>query len=85
MLCAEDGRTKLQGAKGTAYKSKLPCTEDIYNSTYIIIIIMPIIISSSSNSSSSFPRLPTKPCALGSTQPLKMSTQKLLRVKAAGS
>jgi hypothetical protein len=32
-----------------------------------------------------FPKLPTEPCALGSTQPLKMSTRKLLGVKAAGA
>jgi hypothetical protein len=30
------------------------------------------------------PKLPTEPCALESTQPLKMSTRKLLGVKAAG-
>ena len=32
-----------------------------------------------------FPKLPTEPCALGSTQPLKMSTRILLGVKAVGA
>jgi hypothetical protein len=32
-----------------------------------------------------FPGLPTEPCALGSTQPLKMSTRIFLGVKAAGA
>jgi hypothetical protein len=31
------------------------------------------------------PELLTEPCALGSTQPLEMSTRILLRVKAAGA
>jgi hypothetical protein len=32
-----------------------------------------------------FPKVPTEPCALGSTQPLKMSTRILLGVKTAGA
>jgi hypothetical protein len=32
-----------------------------------------------------FSRLPTEPCALGSTQPLKMSTRIFLGVKAASA
>jgi hypothetical protein len=32
-----------------------------------------------------FPKLPTEPCALVSTQPLKMSTRILLGVKAVGA
>jgi hypothetical protein len=32
-----------------------------------------------------FPKLPTELCALGSTQPLKMSTRLLLEVKTAGA
>jgi hypothetical protein len=32
-----------------------------------------------------FTKLPTEPCALGSTQPLKMSTRILLGVKTAGA
>jgi hypothetical protein len=32
-----------------------------------------------------FPKLPTETCALGSTQPLKMSIRKLLGVKTAGA
>jgi hypothetical protein len=32
-----------------------------------------------------FPKVPTEPCALGSIQPLKMSTRKLLGVKTAGA
>jgi hypothetical protein len=32
-----------------------------------------------------FLKLPTEPCALGSTQPPKMSTRILLVVKAAGA
>jgi hypothetical protein len=39
-----------------------------------------IIISNTSSS-----RLTTEPCALGSTQPLKMSTRILLGVKPAGA
>ena len=32
-----------------------------------------------------FPKHPTSPCALGSTQPLKMSIRIFLEVKAAGA
>ena len=32
-----------------------------------------------------FLKLPTEPCALGSTQPLKVSTRKLPGVKATGA
>jgi hypothetical protein len=32
-----------------------------------------------------FPKLPTEPCAMGLTQPLKMSTRILLGVKMVGA